>query len=532
MKLNDYVTNQLILSNYQIRKNKKISREFKRAKVYNSFRQVKHNKFNSFETLKNEENLLNDENKLFLKLYLKTKKLYPTKITETFKDLIKHYNEINYKIPDLSLKKNLFHQNPLILEGTELTNYFRTNNLNKKLYGKQKHINFIKKEMLMIESINYNKSNTQYNANNILGIGNKSLEQKLNKKEMNYFHVDNIWDKIGEEKKRIKKEKLNQKIIEQKKKNKIKKDIKINVINNNVSNKKQDENYSVDIEKLNTLNPLSQTNNNNYNITNYNSKDTMSSKNSDSINIENKFNSLSNFKIPRSQEINKTIAHKKIRFRLLREEEKNKLLKEIEETKNTLNNKDLMEKNITVENYITKHLTTISKNKNNQTNNEYNDDFENPSNYKRYSDKKKSWFRFSKYFSQRVKPANSIFLNKRIKRSIMKKIIEEKDPNKILDIYMKLNLSIFNHNEIENLIQIYYQKIMNRSQESINSIINLKLGDELICELLDKYVEKSKEKFFKRSSVEKVNKSLDKANEEIKALKRRFLLGKTLKMID
>ena len=114
----------------------------------------------------------------------------------------------------------------------------------------------------------------------------------------------------------------------------------------------------------------------------------------------------------------------------------------------------------------------------------------------------------------------------------MKKIIEEKDPNKILDIYMKLNLSIFNHNEIENLIQIYYQKIMNRSQESINSIINLKLGDELIFELLDKYVEKSKEKFFKRSSVEKVNKSLDKANEEIKALKRRFLLGKTLKMID
>ena len=60
MKLNDYVSNQLILSQYQIKKNKKLSKEIKNDKTYNSFRHLNHNKFNSFETLKNEEHLLND----------------------------------------------------------------------------------------------------------------------------------------------------------------------------------------------------------------------------------------------------------------------------------------------------------------------------------------------------------------------------------------------------------------------------------------------------------------------------------------
>ena len=531
MKLNDYVNNQLILSKYQIKKNKKISREFKRAKVYNSFRQVKHNKFNSFETLKNEEHLLNDENKLFLKLYLKTKKLYPTKITETFKDLINQYNENNYKIPDLSDKKNLFNLNPLLLEGTELINFFRINNMNKKTNKKQKHINFIKKEMLMIESINYNKSNNLFYDNNIRGVVNKSLDHKNSKKEMNYFRVDNIWDKIDEEKKRIKREKLNKRILKQKKLTKIKKDIQIDVINSNISNKIKDENYSTDIEKVNTLNSLSPIKNNNT-ITNYNSKDTMSSKKFESNNNENKLNTMSIFKIPRSYEINKTLAHKKIKFKLLKEENENKLLKEIEETKNTLNNDDLMERHNTLENYTKKHLTTkILKDNIKKTNNEHKDNSEKNSKNKRLSEKKKN---FSKFFSQRLKTTRflNLFGYKIVKQSIFKKITEEKDPKKILDIYMKLKLNIFSHSEIEDLIKLYYKKVMSRSQESINKIINLKLGDELICELLEKYIKRSKEKFFKYSTNEKVNRSLNKANEDIKALKRRYLIGKSLEILD
>ena len=54
----------------------------------------------------------------------------------------------------------------------------------------------------------------------------------------------------------------------------------------------------------------------------------------------------------------------------------------------------------------------------------------------------------------------------------------------------------------------------------------MELGDELICDLIDKYIKKSKGKAFKYSTNTQVNKSLDKANDEIKALKNRFLVGK------
>jgi hypothetical protein len=97
---------------------------------------------------------------------------------------------------------------------------------------------------------------------------------------------------------------------------------------------------------------------------------------------------------------------------------------------------------------------------------------------------------------------------------------------------MKLNLEMFDQNEIEKLIKIYYEKILGHSQQSINKIIKLHLGDDLICDLLDKYIAKSKEKLFKYSTNPRVNKSLDKANEQIKSLKKRYLVGKTLEILD
>ena len=158
MKLTDYISTQLILSHNQIQKNKKLSKEYIRDKTFNSFKHHKNNYINSFETLKNEENMRNDENKLFLRLYSKTKKLYPTKITGTFKDLISRYENNNYKIPDLSDNKNIFSQNPFLSEGIELEQFYRAINMQKKFKKKQKHLDFIKKEMQMIESISYDKS--------------------------------------------------------------------------------------------------------------------------------------------------------------------------------------------------------------------------------------------------------------------------------------------------------------------------------------------------------------------------------------
>ena len=126
----------------------------------------------------------------------------------------------------------------------------------------------------------------------------------------------------------------------------------------------------------------------------------------------------------------------------------------------------------------------------------------------------------------------NFFGQKAIKQTIIRKLNRENDPKKILDIYMNLHYDLFNHNEIEKLIKIYYQKILGYSQESINKIINLKLGDDLICELLEKYIIKSKEKISKHSTNPRVNKSLDEANKEIKALKRRYLIGKSLEIMD
>ena len=125
-----------------------------------------------------------------------------------------------------------------------------------------------------------------------------------------------------------------------------------------------------------------------------------------------------------------------------------------------------------------------------------------------------------------------LFGQRAIKQSIIKKLIKEDNPQKIKEDYMKLNLDLFNRNEIEKLIEIYYQKILGYGKESIDKIINLKLSDELIFELMDKYLKIPKDKSIQNSSNPKINQSLNKANNDIKNLKKRFLLGKTLEFLE
>ena len=536
MKLNDYyIYTQMILSHKQIKKNKNLSKEYIRDKKYNSFNNS-NNRNNSYENLKIEENMLNYENQLFRRLYSKTKKLYPTNITKTFKSLISQYENNNYKIPDLSDKKNLFKQNPLLSEGHELEQYFRAINMQKKFNRKQKHINFIKKEMLMLEHITYNRSNDKYHTDNENYVHNKNKRDKnLTKPGINYFHVDNVYDKIKEEKKKIKREEL-KKRIKQKNKTESHKYIKNDVIHSNFIIKRKDENKSNELEKLKSLTSLSPIKKGyNYTINNYNSKYNMTSKNSDSISTEYKYNNLKQFRSYKTQTI-KSISPKKLKFRLLMEEDKNKLLKDIEETKNTINNKDLMEKNIIIENYTNKPKTSKNINeKKNEAINNYNEDFAKLfQNIRRVNDNKKRTSKITKFLTQKIKGPMflNLFVQKQIKQSIIKKLTKENDPKKIIDMYMKLDLDIFNHNEVEKLMKIYFEKILGYSQESIKKVINLQLGDELICKLIEKYIKKSKEKLFKYSTIPKVNKSLDKANEEIKALKRRYLIGKILQNKD
>ena len=125
-----------------------------------------------------------------------------------------------------------------------------------------------------------------------------------------------------------------------------------------------------------------------------------------------------------------------------------------------------------------------------------------------------------------------LFGQRAIKQSIIKKLIKEDNPQKIKEDYMKLKWDLFNRNEIEKLIEIYYQKILGYGKESIDKIINLKLSDDLIFELIDKYLKIPKDKSIQNSSNTKINKSLNKANNDIKNLKKRFLLGKTLEILE
>ena len=540
MKLTNYVSNQLMLTQNQINKNKKFSQEYIREKIYNPITHPKSSIYNSFDTLKKEDKtVLSDENKLFFNLYTKTKELYPTKITETFKDLIKQYANNNYRIPDLSDKKNLFNQNPLLLVGPELEQFYRSvntkNNLNleNKKIKKNKHVNFINKEMLMIENIIYNRSNGNYDKEKELCEESNEINYKLNengnkKHEFNYFQIDNIWDKIKREKNRIKQEKQNK--IKMLRKNLMKnpknKKLEINITDD--SSKKM-PNYvhkstEIDINKINSLNSFRNKKNSFYaTINNYNSRDSnITFKNIDSNCIEQKNNTLNSFSNLRSKNTTKSLSPKKVKFKLLKIKEKNKLLKDIEETKNTLSNKDLMEKNLTIEEYKSKKRVNKTLN------------FDKALGKYLFNHSKNKSIRLGKFFSQRLKGPMliNIFGQKAIKNSIIMNLNKEKDPKKIIETYMKLNLEIFDQNEIEKLIKIYYQKILGHSQESINKIIKMQLGGDLVCELLDKYIKKSKEKLFKYSSNPRVNKSLDKANEQIKALKKRYLLGKTLEILD
>ena len=534
MKLNDYLINHSVLIRNQIQKNKKISQDYIKEKRYNSFKQSKYNTFNSIEIPKNREHLLNDENKLFLKLYNKTKKLYPTKINETFKDLINQYVSNNYKIPHFIQDKNLFNQNPLLLTGSELDQYYKNINrssLRNKKTRIEKHVNFIKKEMLLLENIIYSRSNN--NTNNFFNEDDDS-NFKENKKQSNnnYFHVDSVWDKIKKTKMQIKNEKRSQKRIKQKLELSHE-SLKLNLNKNSKNLKKRDEIKSDEIYKSSTLNyiPSSKISENNISLNYYNSKDSITYNKKDSSTSDSKyktFNSLRNFNKQQTAKIMSPMHS--FKFKLLREEENNKILKEIEETKSTMNNKDLMEKNITVENYSSK--TNKSKNIKND-NSINNSSIQNIFKRMRTMSNRSRIFKNLKFPTDKVaEPILLRFIGAHaIKQNIFRKLDKENNPKKIMEIYMKLNLDLFNHNEVEKLMKIYYEKIMGYRGNSIKKIIDLKLGDELICDLIEKYIEKTKDKTFKYSSREKLNKSLDKVNQEIISLKKRFFLGKTLESL-
>lgn len=136
---------------------------------------------------------LNEENTNFSSRYTKVKK--KTEILEkknnliehnraTFSEIISKYTQKGYKIPDLSVKNNLFEPSPLLMENTSLNNFYK---LHSKNIANSKEIQFLQN---LGNTVNSKVSNqdedeneNKFDLNKYCSIHLKTLKKKSNSKE-------------------------------------------------------------------------------------------------------------------------------------------------------------------------------------------------------------------------------------------------------------------------------------------------------------------------------------------------------------
>ena len=227
--------------------------------------QLFNNKF--LETYKNfsvDKNMFNTEKiNFYNKCNLRKKFLIPKKIEKIYEDQMKIDKNIANDIPILSIEKNLFKQNPLLLDGKYLYNYYSyylPNKNNDNLSYSNKQINFINKEKLCIEKalriIQKKKhyismSNKSSKKLNFLGLDindidfNNKKKESLKSKSIQKYHtlkkMSKEFSSILKHKKHKDIKALNSLYLKYEK-NKLKKEIK--TLKNSI-------NKTIDIEKLN-----------------------------------------------------------------------------------------------------------------------------------------------------------------------------------------------------------------------------------------------------------------------------------------
>ncbi len=145
----------------RIKRNPDIKRLDKLIKISNSQPKTSHkhnlsdfNKKN--KELKKSQKEFYVENENFIQAYSSLQKLFPRKIEENFVDLISEYKQRGYKIPDLSIKRNLFTPNPLLLDNNRVIDYYSYYKKKKKIPlifagQKDKHLVFLKNEENLVE---------------------------------------------------------------------------------------------------------------------------------------------------------------------------------------------------------------------------------------------------------------------------------------------------------------------------------------------------------------------------------------------
>lgn len=615
MKIRDYLLSQKSLVRNQIEKNNKLIRELILSKSPQSFKLKKEKEkvesiynpknvslktFNSIQKKKEKDRIaeqIKEENKLFIQLYEKTKKLYPTKVEETFKDLIHQYRINDYKIPDLSDKKNLFNQNPLLLVGRDLDQYYMYSdkikkNSNSKYKLNRKHINFIKKEMIFMEKMISKNNDIRSKNNRSKDNSYKDDDIDYKPEKINYLLVDSVWDKIKNQKKKQKyllSYENRRTINKTKTVYKSSKNFNIDLFNDNnenLSSKKYIDSYKTfNYKSSKTCNKKL-----NLKILNNNTNNKRSNKNLDILqnlpSIDNIQTVSSNYASPikniKSKILNLPLNDNK------ENKENHKLQKEIEEIKNTISNKNLIENDIIFDNkykvsksiennnihlnksnYLSKMNSTLpsssilkkkfpflhsNSNKINYTSNtskknneqnisrvvdtyinkktNYNTiNIDNNYNKKNSSSKEKIKNNKSYNFTKSNKLGKINILDLIRKRTIpyitMNKLLKEKDPHKFLDIISRVNLKIFNRKEIEKLMKYYCEKILGYNEKDIERIVNVQKNDENIYQIIEIIIQKTKKKPIGYFGKNKTKTLLEDVNNSIFSLKKKFILGKT-----
>ena len=588
MKITNYLLNQSSLVKNQLDKNHKLVKELILPKTQNYINKDKNSSvYEVIHPRKNITKILKNENDLFIELYSKTKKLYPTKVEETFKDLILQYQNNDYKIPDLSDKKNLFNQNPLLLVGRDLDQFYMYNDKNKsndiKVKEKlnRKHINFIKKEMLFMEKILNQNNEINKKDNNNLNNNNNHRDDEINynNKKINYFLVDSVWDKIRE-----------QKLKQQEEKNKKRKKKEIKSSDKTIKNEKIYQNKNSKVNKsYEIINHNKNKNKINNNIDSYttfykyNSGGIKSNKdllNLKSINFNDSLKKItstdtaetnfSSFKNKNSKSISsiRTLKHKLLKNKIYNNihnynfnlfdnnEESIKLQKEINEIKNTLNNSDLIEKNIILESIPKRKSKTIKKtinlnrslnksiNKKNfplllNNSEKYTNTNENTNNYM-FAKKLSSPISLISPIPEtdnndknngkdKIKGINILHLIRRktLPFLTLNKLLKETNPQKFLELLTKVDLKIFSRKDIEKLMKNYCEKVLEYSEKDTERIVNINRNDENIYKIIENIIQKTKKgklKYYGRYSLKK---HLDEVNNNIFDLKKKYFYGKT-----
>ena len=594
MKISDYLLNQSSLVKTQLEKNHKLVNDLLSQKTPKISNSTKENNIYILKDDINNKELLKEENDYFIQLYAKTKKLYPTKVEETFKDLICQYRNNDYIIPDLSDKKNLFNQNPLLLVGRDLQHFYLYNDKNKKkkksnfVIVNHKHLDFIKKEMLFMETvINKNNDIKKMGNKNLYG-NNNNINNDISYKneKINYFMVDSVWDKIKKERERqkyMRKIKLLKKKSEMamslnKNENKNKLQINIsgdqsNIIENNKINKTTDESNIIDsYNYFNKINKINKNLKNSNDFPNYKKLNSTNTINSSIKPIKN-MKSVDTF--PTNISLSSETPIKKVKHNLLSinkfigNEESIKLKKEIEEIKNTLNNSNLIQKNIILERrmkikkkrppaisfdnnnksknnksnksmsnqalplFSNKKSSTILLPKNKQTQNENENENENKSKHKKRlsiqlrkvtSEEKNNYNLADKRLSIRL---FEIIKKRSLPFFSLNKLVKEENPQKFLEILSKMDLKIFDRKEIEKIMKNYCYKVLNYNEKETESIININRNDENIYKIIEKIINKTKKNSLEHYGKYSLKSDLEHVNKTIYNLKKKFFLGKT-----